>query len=46
MPLGAGAVYSKLTGRYDVARALTFAPGTQPPAQVAVAAPPGSIPPA
>ena len=25
-PAGAGAVYGKLTGRYDVARALTFAP--------------------
>jgi len=34
--LGAAAVYSKLTGRYDVARALTFAPGTQQ----AVMAPP------
>jgi hypothetical protein len=31
-PLDAAAVYSKLTGRYDVARALTFAPGTRPPA--------------
>ena len=29
--LGAAAVYSKLTGRYDVARALTFTPGAGPP---------------
>ena len=36
-PLGAAAVYNKLTGRYDVARALAFAPGEQ---QAAVA-PPG-----
>ena len=27
-PLGAAAVYAKLTGRYDVARALTVTPGT------------------
>ena len=36
-PLTASAVYGKLTGRYDVARALAFAPGTQTP----VVAPPG-----
>ena len=30
-PIGAAAVYNKLTGRYDVARALAFAPGTQAP---------------
>ncbi len=37
--LGAAAVYNRLTGRYDVARALAFAPGVQQQAQVA--APPG-----
>ena len=41
-PLGAGAVYSKLTGRYDVARSLAFAPGSQAPgSQALVTAPPG-----
>jgi len=30
-PLTTSAVYGKLTGRYDVARALAFAPGTQTP---------------
>jgi len=29
-PLGAAAVYGKLTGRYDIARSLAFAPGSQP----------------
>ena len=36
-PLDAASVYNKLTGRYDVARALAFAPGTQTP----MVAPPG-----
>ncbi|HZT28079.1 MAG TPA: transglycosylase SLT domain-containing protein [Pseudolabrys sp.] len=31
-PLDAAGVYAKLTGRYDVARALAFAPGNAPPA--------------
>ena len=38
--VGAGAVYRKLTGRYEVARALAFAPRPQPPAPV----PPAPIP--
>ena len=36
-PLGAAAVYGKLTGRYDVARALAFAPGASVPDTAGVA---------
>jgi hypothetical protein len=41
-PLGVGAVYSKLTGRYEVARALAFA--RRGPAQSPVPVPPALIP--
>ncbi len=40
-PLGAAAVYSKLTGRYDVARALAFTPSGGAAAAAPVPAPPG-----
>jgi hypothetical protein len=36
-PFGAAAVYGKLTGRYDVARALAFAPGGAAPDTAGVA---------